>query len=198
MINTRAGLSVKLRRSESLSGDPEKRATFAAFLLSSERLPGAGCCFIYRLSRSGWWLSGSLYNLDHHQGKTALLLPTVSGYISASALFLNPSWLAVISYSLHFCALTGQHHFGFRTVERLKYTRAVFMCVWCVRNGVRGVYFHFLGEKIWVFALSLAFNPSRRMERLFNSSITRKCPPKHQRSRAKAGEAGYPPTSISL
>lgn len=40
------------------------------------------------------------------------------------------------------------------------------------------------------------------MERLFNSSITRKCPPKHKRSRAKAGEAGYleppsPPPHLS-
>lgn len=42
-----------------------------------------------------------------------------------------------------------------------------------------------------MFALSLPFNLSCRMERLFNSSITRKCPPEHKRSRAKAGEAGY-------
>lgn len=39
------------------------------------------------------------------------------------------------------------------------------------------------------------------MERLFNSSITRKCPPEHKRSRAKAGEAGcleppFPPPHI--
>lgn len=44
-----------------------------------------------------------------------------------------------------------------------------------------------------MFALSLPFNLSCRMERLFNSSITRKCPPEHKRSRAKAGEAGYYP-----
>lgn len=50
--------------------------------------------------------------------------------------------------------------------------------------------------------MSLPFNLSCRMERLFNSSITRKCPPEHKRSRAKAGEAGYleppsPPPHLS-
>lgn len=52
-----------------------------------------------------------------------------------------------------------------------------------------------------MFALSLPFNLSRRMERLFNSSITRKCPPEHKRRGAKAGEAGcleppFPPPHI--
>lgn len=46
-----------------------------------------------------------------------------------------------------------------------------------------------------MFALPLAFNLSCRMERLFNSSITRKCPPEQRRSRVQAGmhaeEAGY-------
>lgn len=75
------------------------------------------------------------------------------------------------------------------------------MCAWRVINGVRGVYFALLGGKIWVFALSLPFNLSRRMERLFNSSITRKCPPEHKRRGAKAGEAGcleppFPPPHI--
>lgn len=96
----------------------------------------------------GCWLSRSQYNLDHHQGNNVLLLPTVSGYISTSALLLNPLWQAGIFCILYFCVLYGQHYFGFLTVGRLKYIRAVFMCTWRVIDGVRGVYFALLGGKI--------------------------------------------------
>lgn len=107
-----------------------------------------------------------------------------------SSLFLCPRWSAPLWFS---DSWDTKIHPG-----------CVFMCVWCVINGVRGVYFHFLGrkKKIRVFALSLPFNLPCRMERLFNSSITRKSPAEHKRSGAQAGEAGDldppPPTSISL
>lgn len=38
-----------------------------------------------------------------------------------------------------------------------------------------------------MFALSLAFNLSCRMERLFNSSITVKCPPEQRRGERRSG-----------
>lgn len=64
-----------------------------------------------------------------------------------SSLFLCPRWSAPLWFFWQF--------------QILKYTRAAFSCVfWCVINGVRGVYFHFLGEKkkkkIWVFAFVTA------------------------------------------
>lgn len=98
------------------------------FLFSEQQLDAYFRFLFYwhRRSQSGCWSSGSQYNLDHHQGNTLLLLRTVSGYVSASALFFRP---AVIFYLLYFCVLTSQHHFGFLTVERLKYTRVVFSCV---------------------------------------------------------------------
>lgn len=69
------------------------------------------------------------------------------------------------------------------------------MRVWRVINAVRGVYFHFLGEKIGVFALSLPFNLPCRMERLFKPSITRKGPPEPQRS-GEAADLDPPPPPI--
>lgn len=104
--------------------------------------------YLHGPSRSSCWSSGSQLSLDHHQGTDVLLLRAVSGYVSAPALFFRPPRPSVIFYLLYFGVLAGQHHFGFLTVEILKYTRAAFSCVFCcVINGVRGVYFHFLGEQ---------------------------------------------------
>lgn len=120
---------------------------------------------------------------DHHQGNNRLCPSPVTRRVQlhllltgSHALSFPPLWLALL------CLLTHREN---------KYTATVLLCV---INGVRRVYFHFLEEKIWVFALPLAFNLSCRMEKLFNSSITRKCPPE-QRSSTRAGmeaeEAGY-------
>lgn len=119
--------------------------------LFSERLSDARFSLLFYLhgpSRSAGWLSRSQYNLDHHQGNNVLLLPTASGYISTSALLLNPLWQAGIFCILYFCVPYGQRYFGSLTVGRLKYIRVVFMCAWRVINGVRGVYFALLGGKI--------------------------------------------------
>lgn len=108
---------------------------YKTLVLFSEQLPDAFFRLLFYLhgrSRSACRSSGSQYNLDHHQGNNSLLLRTVSGYVSASALFFSPPRPAVIFYLLYFCVLTGQHHFGFLTVERLKYTRAGFSCVFGV------------------------------------------------------------------
>lgn len=168
-----------------------------------------GCCrkhffsfslisfYLHGPSRSGCWLSQ--YNLDQRSPVThRVWLPprfcpafqsAPAGCNFLSSLFLCTRWSTPLWFS--------------DSWETKIHQGCVFMCVWRVINGVRRVYFHFLGEKIWVFALSLPFNLSCRMERLFNSSITRKCPPEHKRSGARAGEAGEagdldPPTSISL
>lgn len=45
-------------------------------------------------------------------------------------------------------------------------------------------------RKWWVFALPLAFNLSCRMERLFKSSITRKCPPQRSAEELRDARTG--------
>lgn len=92
----------------------------------------SGCCFIYLGGLGRVVGRQAPSNLDHHQGNTALLLRTVSSYVSASALFFSPPQPAVIFYLLYFCDLTGQHHFGFLTAQRLKYTRVASSCVFGV------------------------------------------------------------------
>lgn len=59
----------------------------------------------------------------------------------------------------------------------------IFWCVPAVWLTAFAQFIFTCWRKIWVFALPLAFNPPCRMERLFNSSITRKCPPEQRRSR---------------
>lgn len=65
-------------------------------------------------------------------------------------------------------------------------------CISCVLGvwltGFAGFIFtSWRQKKIWLFALPLPFNLSCRMERLFNSSITRKCPSEEQ----GAGRGGW-------
>lgn len=196
---------MKLRRRDSLSDNRGGGKTaLAAFFLFSERLSDALFRLLFYLhgpSRLGCWLSGSQYNLDHHQGNNVLLLPTVSGYISTSAPSLNPPRPAGIFYSLYFCVLIGQHYFWFSDSWDQN-TTGLFSCVFGVWLTESAEFIFTSWGKIWLFALSLPFNLSCRMEGLFNSSITRKCPTEHKRSGANAREAGYldlpPPTSIRM
>lgn len=101
-----------------------------------------------------------------------LQLRTESCYIStapallASLSFLHALSLAVVGF-IPLALLTVKTN-----TQMLPFCGRL-LCKWRPSWGL----FSLLRRKIWVFALSLAFNPSCRMERLFNSSIRVKCPP---------------------
>lgn len=106
----------------------------------------SGCCFIYT-GHLGWVVGCQAPSITWTITReimfscyplclvTAPLLPCL--WIRPVRLVFSIVFIFVSS--LVSTTLVGQ--------LRLKYTRAVFMCVWRVLNGVRGVYFHFLGEK---------------------------------------------------
>lgn len=117
-----------MSESDSLADHPETSPHLQPFP-SSERLSDAHFRLLFYLhgpSRSACWLSRSQYNLDHHQGNNALLFPTVSGYISTSALLFNPLWQAGIFCILYFCVLYGQHYFGFLSCWETKIHQGCF------------------------------------------------------------------------
>lgn len=118
-----------------------------------------------------------------------LQLPTVSSYIPTAALPLSLLASFNFLYALFFgpvvsftllCLVAFQWREG-------KNTPDLYFCVFGVWLTAFAEFIFTSWRKIWVFALPLAFNLSCRMERLFNSSITRKCPPEQRRSRTQAG-----------
>lgn len=137
---------MKLRRRASLPDNPGARRHLQPFSLSSLVL-FSGCCFIYT-AHHGWVVGCQAPSISWTITReimfscyplclvTSPLLPRLwirAGRLVFSIVFIFVS--SLVSTTLVFWQL------------RLKYSRAVFMCVWHVINGVRGVYFHFFGGK---------------------------------------------------
>lgn len=139
---------MKPRRRDSLSDNPGARRHLQPFpsSLSGSLMLFSGCCFIYT-GHLGWVVGCQAPSITWTITREIMFScypPCLVTSPLLPCLWIRPvrlvfSIVFIFVSSLVSTTLVGQ--------LRLKYTRAVFMCVWRVLNGVRGVYFHFLGEK---------------------------------------------------